>query len=120
MRKRKNVRLFNQHLTGLLFRTSLTDQDDEFVDSFGRLKERDVFIELKRFERKEAKKGKFLKLRRKPKFKFLPKCLVNVQSKSNFHTSEQELQCHEDLSCVSHFRKLSNLEGWKIVVWQTG
>ena len=109
--KRKYVRVFNQHSTGLLFRNSLTDQDDEFVDSFGRLKERDVFIELESFKRKEAKNGTFLKLRTKPKFKFLPKCLVNVQSKSNFHTSQQELQCHEHLSCVSHFRKLSNLEG---------
>lgn len=67
MRKRKNVRLFNQHLTGLLFRTSLTDQDDEFVDSFGRLKERDVFIELKSFERKEAKKREILKIKKKTK-----------------------------------------------------
>ena len=42
--KRKNVCIFNQHSTGLLFRTSLTDKDDEFVDSFGRLKEREMCL----------------------------------------------------------------------------
>ena len=99
--KRKYVRVFNQHSTGLLFRNSLTDQDDEFVDSFGRLKERRVHRTRKFLNVKKQKNDTFLKLRTKPKCKVLPKCIVNVQSKSSFHTSQRELQCHEDLSCVS-------------------